>query len=98
MSPTTSSWKLSIHLNQSLARVSRDGFFGYNHTLHVIYKPGKENIADTLSRLPRTDEGKNFDDTENYVNFITVKAVPKAMSAKEIEEVALNDKEMECLR
>ena len=65
---------------------------------HVIYKPGKENIADTLSRLPRTDEGKNFDDTENYVNFITVKAVPKAMSAKEIEEVALNDKEMECLR
>ena len=65
---------------------------------HVIYKPGKENIADTLSRLPRKDEGKNFDDTENYVNFITVKAVPKAMSAKEIEEVALNNKEMECLR
>ena len=65
---------------------------------HVIYKPGKENITDTLSRLPHTDEGKNFDDTENYVNFITVKAVPKAMSAKEIEEVALNDKEMECLR
>ena len=65
---------------------------------HVIYKPGKENIADTLSRLPHTDEGKNYVDTENYVNFITVKAVPKAMSAKEIEEVALNDKEMECLR
>ena len=65
---------------------------------HVIYKPGKENITDTLSRLPHTDEGKNFDDTENYVNFITMKAVPKAMSAKEIEEVALNDKEMECLR
>ena len=57
---------------------------------HIIYKPGKENITDTLSRLPHTDEGKNFDDTENYVNFITVKAVPKAMSAKEIEEVALN--------
>ena len=65
---------------------------------HVIYKPGKENITDTLSRLPHTDEGKNFDDTENYVNFITMKTVPKAMSAKEIEEVALNDKEMECLR
>ena len=68
------------------------------HHFHIIYKPGKENITDTLSRLPHTDEGKNFDDTENYVNFITVKAVPKAMSAKEIEEVALNDKEMECLR
>ena len=27
-----------------------------------------------------------------------MKTVPKAMSAKEIEEVALNDKEMECLR
>lgn len=65
---------------------------------NVVYKPGKENIADTLSRLPHRSEGKDFDDTVNYVNFITVKAVPKAMTAAEIEKVALNDKEMEQLR
>ena len=89
MSPTTSPWKLSIHLNQSLLRERWVLWLQLYH-FHVIYKPGKENITDTLSRLPHTDEGKNFDDTENYVNFITMKAVPKAMSAKEIEEVALN--------
>lgn len=65
---------------------------------NTVYKPGKENIADTLSRLPHRSEGKDFDDTVNYVNFITVKAIPKAMTAAEIEEVALNDKEMEQLR
>ena len=65
---------------------------------HVVYKPGKDNIADILSRLPHKGEGKDFDDTVNYVNFITVRAVPKAMKAAEIEEVSLNDKEMEQLR
>ena len=43
-------------------------------------------------------EGKDFDDTVNYVNFITVKAVPKAMSAEEIEQAVLDDKEMKELR
>ena len=41
---------------------------------------------------------KDFDDTANYVNFITVKAVPKAMSAEEIEQAALDDEEMTELR
>ena len=60
----------------------------------ATYKPGKENIADTLSRLLQKGEGEDFDDTANYVNFITVKAVPKVMSAEEIEQVALDDEEM----
>ena len=29
----------------------------------VTYKPGKENIADTLSRLLQKGEGEDFDDT-----------------------------------
>ena len=64
----------------------------------MTYKPGKENIADTLSRLLQKGEGEDFDDTANYVNFITVKAVPKAMSAEEIEQAALDDEEMKELR
>ena len=66
----------------------------------MTYKPGnyKENIADTLSRLLQKGEGKDFGDTANYVNFITVKAVPKAMSAEEIEQAALDDEEMKELR
>ena len=64
----------------------------------VTYKPGKENIADTLSRLLQKGEGEDFDDTVNYVNFITVKPVPKAMSAEEIEQAALDDEEITELR
>ena len=64
----------------------------------VTYKPGKKNIADTLSRLLQKGEGKDFEDTANYVNSITVKAVPKAISAEEIEQAALDDEEMKELR
>jgi hypothetical protein len=64
----------------------------------VIYKPGKQNIADSLSRLLQTKDVKDFDDTMNYVNFITVKAVPKAMKADEIEQASLDDEEMRKLR
>ena len=39
-----------------------------------------------MSRLLQIGEGKDFDDTANDVNFITVKAVPKAMSAEETDE------------
>ena len=51
-----------------------------------------------MSRLLQKGEGKDFGDTANYVNFITVKAVPKAMSAEEIEQAALDDEEMKELR
>ena len=64
----------------------------------VIYKPGKQNIADSLSRLLQSKDEKDFDDTMNYVNFITVKAVPKAMKADEIERASLDDEDMGKLR
>lgn len=31
---------------------------------HVVYKPGKENIADTMSRFPHKGKAEDFDDTE----------------------------------
>ncbi|KAK3708106.1 hypothetical protein QZH41_008140, partial [Actinostola sp. cb2023] len=46
----------------------------------------------------KTEDGKDFDDTMNYVNFIAVKAVPKAMKADEIEQASLEDEEMGKLR
>ena len=55
-------------------------------------------MADISSRLLQKGEGEEFDDTANYVNFITVKVVPKAMSAEEIEQAALDDEEMTELR
>ena len=51
-----------------------------------------------MSRLLQKGEGEDFDDTVNYVNFITVKAVPKAMSAEEIDQAVLDDEEMTELR
>jgi len=66
----------------------------------VIYKPGKENIADTSRLLHEQDgkDSKDFDDSERYVNFITVKSVPKAMKAEDIEQAAAEDEEMKELR
>ena len=64
----------------------------------MTYKPGKENIADSLSRLLQKGEGKDFGDTANDVNFITVKTVSKAMGAEETEQAKLDDEEMKELR
>lgn len=57
----------------------------------VIYKPGKSNIADPLSRLlkiPSTTSETNIleQEAEEYVNWIIEKAEPKAMKLIEIEE------------
>ncbi|XP_044180892.1 uncharacterized protein K02A2.6-like [Acropora millepora] len=62
-----------------------------------VYLLGRECELVT-DHKPLEGEGEDFDDTANYVNFITVKAVPKAMSAEEIEQAALDDEEMKELR
>ena len=59
----------------------------------VIYKPGKTNAADALSRLPLPDVPKsNF--TEDYVYFIAKSATPVALTTKEIEQQSGIDEEL----
>ncbi|XP_055633424.1 uncharacterized protein K02A2.6-like [Toxorhynchites rutilus septentrionalis] len=55
----------------------------------VIYRPGKTNIADPLSRLAVTSEvkGKDFDEyAEHYVHWVVSNAVPFAIKITEVEQ------------
>ena len=46
--------------------------------MNIIYKPGKDNPSDYLSRHPLKNAGNDRNLAEEYVNFITEKAVPNA--------------------
>ncbi|XP_022795609.1 uncharacterized protein K02A2.6-like [Stylophora pistillata] len=67
----------------------------------IEYKPGSENIADSLSRLScyhSLDEEKTRNVAEEYVRFIAQKATPKAMTTREVEEHSHRDAEVSELR
>lgn len=59
----------------------------------VVYKPGKSNIADTISRLCKTSSLEPFD-SENYINQIVSYSRPVAVPLKEIETCSLGDEEI----
>ncbi|XP_055306981.1 uncharacterized protein K02A2.6-like [Sitodiplosis mosellana] len=63
----------------------------------VIFKPGKNNIADPLSRLVVTDEPETSFDygTEEYVNHIVALAVPTAIKLEEIITASGNDEKLQ---
>lgn len=63
----------------------------------VVYKEGKGNLADPLSRLSAVDKNPEpFDEeSEDYVNSIVQTAVPEAVS---IEEIVESSKDDECFR
>ena len=59
----------------------------------VVYRPGKANITDTLSRLNsrrQLDTGEEFD----WVRAIVENSVPAAITPKEIEQASYNDEEL----
>ena len=71
----------------------------YRFTVRHI--PGKQNIADTLSRL--TDQhtkpcAKLCTKTEEYVRFVAENATPCALSTQEIERASAIDKELSSVR
>lgn len=66
----------------------------------VKYIPGKQNIADSLSRLIES-KGDNYVReveasavSEEYVRFVAKNATPNALSTREIEEESAVDEEL----
>ena len=59
----------------------------------VVYRPGKENIADVLSRLSTMASNTHIEKDE-YVKFVVTQSTPGAMSAREIERASAKDKEI----
>ena len=74
--------------------------------LHHDVQPGKDSIADALSRLlvgrtkTRNDASDNMAD--EYIRFVAQRATPKAMSTRSVEEESDIDDELisvrQCIR
>ena len=58
----------------------------------VIHMPGKTNPADVLSRLPlsaQSPHDRNI--AEEYIHFVTERAVPKSMTLEQIAKATQED-------
>lgn len=65
----------------------------------VIYKPGKSNIADPLSRLcQKTNTQKSSLEDEHHINQIVQYARPVALSFKSITEASNDDDEFKLVK
>lgn len=63
---------------------------------HVVHIAGKQNIADSLSRLlsERSQNEIHEHESEEYVRFIAVNATPVALTTREVEEASAIDPEL----
>ena len=69
------------------------------HRFRVQYVPGKQNIADSLSRLTGKDELRiSSGDAEEFIRFVAEASAPVAIPIREIEEESAVDPEMSPLR
>lgn len=66
------------------------------YDFRVVYIKGKQNIADSLSRLlsDTTSKERHQHESEEYVRFIAVNATPKALTTREVEEASATDPEL----
>ena len=83
------------------ARVERWVLRLQPYTYKVIHIPGKQNIADSLSRLMAANQkadGNLSKAAERYVRAVTQIATPGAMTTREVEEASHDDPELISLR
>ena len=84
----------SVRVNQWVLRLQP---YRFTET-HI---PGKENIADTLSRLTShlSKPCENLcSETEEYVRFVAENVTPQVLSTREIERASAVDKELSNVR
>ncbi|KAL5013851.1 hypothetical protein ScPMuIL_008121 [Solemya velum] len=83
------------------ARIHRWVLRLQSYKFKVVYIPGRDNIADSLSRLLEPKEGNpqtSTDDSDNYIHFVAINATPNALTTKEIERASSEDEEISEIR
>ena len=64
----------------------------------VKYRPGPQNVADTLSRLTQERPTEDEHIAEEYIRYVAENAAPLALSIQEIVEASAKDEEIAMLR
>lgn len=85
------------------ARIERWVLRLQTYTFKVKHIPGKQNIADCLSRMPSKEVDPFFvEDSETHVKFVAETSTPNAMSTRQIERESDKDPELvdvrECIQ
>ncbi|XP_052806251.1 uncharacterized protein K02A2.6-like [Mya arenaria] len=70
-------------------RIERWGLRLQPYKMNIVYKPGKDNPSDYLSRHPLQDVGNDRNLAEEY--FIAERAVPNAMTLDEVKSASISD-------
>ena len=68
------------------------------HNYRVVYRPGKTNIADALSRLNQTNPKDPSSEKEDLVRFVAQGSTPVFLTPREIERESENDPELVSVR
>ncbi|CAC5416418.1 unnamed protein product [Mytilus coruscus] len=80
-------------------RIERWGLRLQPYKLTIKYQPGRDNPADYMSRHPiaMCDKKRSHEEkvAEQYVNFITNQALPKAMTLSEVKCATMADKTLQ---
>ena len=81
------------------ARIERWRLRLQEYDFKVVYRPGKTNLADPLSRLANQHPRSNMEScADRYVNYMTNHLAPRAMSVEEIQKASLEDPELRAVR
>ena len=68
------------------------------HDYKVVYRPGKTNIADALSRMNQCNSKDLSSEKEDIIRFIATEATPVALTTREIERESELDPELQSVR
>ena len=81
-------------------RIERWGLCLQPYCCTIVYRPGKNNTADYMSRHPMAtthSQPRTQKMVEEYVSFIATEAIPMAMSLEEVKCATLNDKTLQAV-
>lgn len=81
------------------ARIERWKLRLQEYDFKVVYRPGANNLADSLSRLPTPAPRSNMEAcADRYVHYLARELTPQAMDTAEVQQVSRDDAELNQIR